>query len=108
MPTKDLRKLSQQYFHRRDIRVRLCNSRRCERLNGQDRRCDGYDQDLQRQAGNHRKHSGADQGPLSATGMEDIDIWRSADLLIKQHGDDAALVAAAKFKEMQQRGTAKE
>jgi hypothetical protein len=33
--------------------------------------------------------------------MEEIDIWRSADLLIKQHGDKAAEVAAGKIVEMQ-------
>ncbi len=32
--------------------------------------------------------------------MEEIDIWRSANLLIKQHGDKAAEVAAAKVVEM--------
>jgi hypothetical protein len=26
--------------------------------------------------------------------VDDLDIWRAADLLIKQHGDDAELVAA--------------
>jgi hypothetical protein len=33
--------------------------------------------------------------------MEEIDVWRSADLLIKQHGDKAAEVAAGKVVEMQ-------
>ena len=33
--------------------------------------------------------------------MEEIDIWRSANLLIEQHGDKAAEVAAGKIVEMQ-------
>lgn len=33
--------------------------------------------------------------------MDEIDIWRSAHLLIKQHGEDAGAVAAAKFVEFQ-------
>jgi hypothetical protein len=33
--------------------------------------------------------------------MEEIDIWRSANLLIKSHGDKAAEVAAGKVVEMQ-------
>jgi hypothetical protein len=36
--------------------------------------------------------------------MEEIDVWRSADLLIKQHGDEAAEVAAGKVVEMQRAG----
>lgn len=33
-------------------------------------------------------------------GMEDIDIWRSAALLIRQHGEDAAIVAAQRADEL--------
>lgn len=33
--------------------------------------------------------------------MEEIDIWRSAHLLIKQHGENAGAAAAAKFVECQ-------
>ena len=36
--------------------------------------------------------------------MEEIDIWRIADLLIKQHGDKAPEVAAGKVVEMQYAG----
>ena len=32
--------------------------------------------------------------------MEDIDVWRSAALLIRQHGEDAALVAAKRADEL--------
>ena len=33
--------------------------------------------------------------------MDEIDIWRSAHLIIKQHGEKAGAVAAAKFIECQ-------
>ncbi len=36
--------------------------------------------------------------------MEEIDIWRSADILIKQHGDKAAEVAGARMLEHSQKG----
>ena len=34
----------------------------------------------------------------------DIDIWRAANLLIKQHGDDAEIVAAQRADLMLERG----
>jgi hypothetical protein len=36
--------------------------------------------------------------------MEDIDIWRSANLLIQNHGPDAIKAAAMREVEMLQRG----
>jgi hypothetical protein len=36
--------------------------------------------------------------------MDEIDLWRSANLLIQQHGDKAAEVAAGKVVEMQRAG----
>lgn len=36
--------------------------------------------------------------------MDDIDIWRSAHLLIKQHADQAGAVAADKVAEFQRAG----
>jgi hypothetical protein len=38
--------------------------------------------------------------------VEEIDIWRAANLLIKQHGGKAAAVAAEKFVELQKNGDA--
>lgn len=35
---------------------------------------------------------------------EEIDIWRAADLLVKRHGDDAAMVAAQRADELLARG----
>ena len=34
----------------------------------------------------------------------DIDIWRAANLLIKQHGEDAEIVAAQRADQMLERG----
>lgn len=31
---------------------------------------------------------------------EEVDIWRAADLLVKRHGDDAAIVAAQRADEL--------
>jgi hypothetical protein len=36
--------------------------------------------------------------------MSDIDVWRSAHLLLKQHGKDAAFVAAKKADEAMRAG----
>lgn len=36
--------------------------------------------------------------------IPDIDIWRAATLLIRQHGDDAEIVAAQRADEMLDRG----
>jgi len=36
--------------------------------------------------------------------MNDTDTWRSADLLIKQHGDDAEFVAAQRSDALLERG----
>jgi hypothetical protein len=35
---------------------------------------------------------------------EEIDIWRAADLLVKRHGADAAIVAAQRADELLDRG----
>ncbi len=35
---------------------------------------------------------------------DDLDIWRSANLLIQQHGDDAGLVAAQRADDLLARG----
>jgi len=34
----------------------------------------------------------------------DLDIWRTANILVKQHGDDAAIVAAQRADELLERG----
>jgi len=36
--------------------------------------------------------------------VPEIDIWRAADLLLKQHGPDAEIVAAQRADEMLDRG----
>ncbi len=36
--------------------------------------------------------------------ISDLDIWRSANTLIKQHGDDAALIAAQRADELLAKG----
>jgi hypothetical protein len=36
--------------------------------------------------------------------IPDIDIWRAATLLVRQHGDDAEIVAAQRSDEMLDRG----
>jgi hypothetical protein len=36
--------------------------------------------------------------------IADIDIWRGADLLMKQHGEDAAVVAAQRVDELLAQG----
>lgn len=32
--------------------------------------------------------------------IDDIDVWRAANILVKQHGENAALVAAQRADEM--------
>ena len=32
--------------------------------------------------------------------IDDVDIWRAADLLIKRHGDDAGMIAAQRADEL--------
>ena len=36
--------------------------------------------------------------------IADIDVWRAADLLIKRHGEDAAIVAAQRADELLEAG----
>jgi hypothetical protein len=36
--------------------------------------------------------------------IPDIDIWRAATMLVRQHGDDAEIVAAQRSDEMLDRG----
>ena len=36
--------------------------------------------------------------------VADIDVWRAADLLIKRHGEDAAIVAAQRADELLEAG----
>jgi hypothetical protein len=36
--------------------------------------------------------------------ISDLDIWRAANLLIREHGDDAEIVAARRADEMLERG----
>jgi hypothetical protein len=43
--------------------------------------------------------------PRPAVAMtEEIDIWRAAHLLVKRHGDEAAIVAAQRADELLERG----
>ena len=36
--------------------------------------------------------------------IADIDVWRAADLIIKRHGEDAAIVAAQRADELLEAG----